>query len=152
MLRMLIILLTIGMALVSNIVSADIYRYVDEHGTVFYTDKPVGDDKPNRIKLQINSFSSPKVSSFKYDPSLISERKKSADVVMYSTTWCGYCRKARDYFRQQGIAFTEYDVEKSAKGKQDYQALNGRGVPIIFAGGKRMNGFSVAAFEKLYRR
>ena len=71
---------------------------------------------------------------------------------MYSTTWCGYCKQARNYFQQNNIAFAEYDVEKSDKGKRDYKKMNGRGVPIILVGDKRMNGFSPGAFEKIYRQ
>ncbi|WP_198147347.1 glutaredoxin family protein [Gilvimarinus polysaccharolyticus] len=32
-------------------------------------------------------------------------------VVMYAS-WCGYCKKARRYFRANNIPFTEYDIEK----------------------------------------
>ncbi len=136
---------------IATTVSADIYRYVDDNGTVMYTDKPVGKDKPNPVKLQINSFSRPKVEPFSFDPSLVTKRAKSTEVIMYSTAWCGYCKQARRYFRAQSIPFTEYDIEKSARGKKDYQALNGRGVPIILAGDRRMNGFSVEAFKRIYR-
>ena len=65
-------------------------------------------------------------------------------VVLYSTTWCGYCKKARDYFLDQGIAFSEYDVEKSTRGRRDYARLGGKSVPIILVGKTRINGFSVA--------
>jgi thiol-disulfide isomerase/thioredoxin len=33
-------------------------------------------------------------------------------VTMYSTSWCGYCRKARQVFTQQNIPFRELDIEK----------------------------------------
>lgn len=69
---------------------------------------------------------------------------------MYSTTWCGVCKKAKRYFNQNGISYTEYDVEKSAKGKSDFKAMNGTGVPIILIGDARMYGFSPARFERLY--
>ena len=59
--------------------------------------------------------------------------------------------KAKHYFKSKGIRFTEFDVEKSAKGKREFNKLGGGGVPIILVGSRRMNGFSVESFEKLYK-
>ena len=53
------------------------------------------------------------------------------DVVLYTTSWCPYCRKARDYFDQAGIPYTEYDIEKSARAYREYQKISGRGVPVF---------------------
>ena len=133
-------------------VSAEIYRWVDGQGKVHFTDNPPQTAKSQTVKLQINSFTSPSVEKFTFDESLISKRKVSADVVMYSTEWCGYCKQASKYFRENKIAFTEYDVEKSEKGKRDYKKLNGKGVPIILVGDKRMNGFSPGAFDRIYQQ
>jgi len=72
-------------------------------------------------------------------------------VEMYATSWCPYCQQARNYFRQQGIRYIEYDIEKDAAARQAYKAFRGRGIPIIFVGKHRMNGFSVAGLNKIYR-
>ena len=72
-------------------------------------------------------------------------------VVMYATSWCPYCQQARNHFRQQGIPYVEYDIEKDAAALRDYKAFGGRGIPVIFVGKRRLNGFSVAAFNKIYR-
>lgn len=72
-------------------------------------------------------------------------------VVMYATSWCPYCQQARNYFRQQGISYTEYDIERDADAKRRYQAFGGRGIPVIFVGKRRMNGFSVSGFNKIYQ-
>jgi len=72
-------------------------------------------------------------------------------VVMYATSWCPYCEKARNHFRQQGIPYTEYDIERDAEAKRRYQAFGGRGIPVIFVGKRRMNGFSVSGFDKIYQ-
>lgn len=73
-------------------------------------------------------------------------------VVMYATSWCPYCQQARNYFRQQGIPYVEHDIEKDAAARRDYKAFGGRGVPVIFVDKRRMNGFSVSGFEKIYLR
>ena len=33
-------------------------------------------------------------------------------LVMYATDWCPYCAEARAWFAEEGIAYTEYDIEK----------------------------------------
>jgi glutaredoxin len=72
-------------------------------------------------------------------------------VVMYATSWCPYCQQARNYFRQQGIPYVEYDIERDVEAKRRYQAFGGRGIPVIFVNKRRMNGFSVSGFNRIYR-
>jgi glutaredoxin len=73
-------------------------------------------------------------------------------VTMYSTSWCGYCRKARDTFTRQGIPFRELDIEKNTEAKQAYDALNGRGVPLIIIDDEQMTGFDIRTFKRLYEQ
>lgn len=72
-------------------------------------------------------------------------------VVMYATSWCPYCRQARNYFRAQGIPYVEHDIEKDAAARQAYKAFGGKGIPVIFVGKRRLNGFSEASFNRIYR-
>lgn len=62
-------------------------------------------------------------------------------VVMLATTWCGYCRKMREYFAAKGIAYTEFDVEKDAKGREWFRELGGRGVPVVMVGAEVIHGY-----------
>ena len=73
-------------------------------------------------------------------------------VTMYSTSWCGYCRKARDTFTRQGIPFRELDIEKNVDAKKAYDALKGRGVPLILVDDQQMTGFDIRSFKRLYER
>ena len=63
------------------------------------------------------------------------------EVILYATSWCGYCRKTRALFEEQGIAYTEFDIETSDEGRRRYEALNGEGVPVIDIGGTVIRGF-----------
>ncbi|MGK0498511.1 MAG: glutaredoxin-like YruB-family protein [Oceanicoccus sp.] len=69
------------------------------------------------------------------------------DVVMYSTSWCPYCRKTRDYLEQAGIPFTEYDIEKSARAYQEYESISGRGVPVLRIGDSIIQGYNPDAIR-----
>ncbi len=33
-------------------------------------------------------------------------------ITMYSTTWCGYCRRLKTQLTSAGIGYTEVDIEK----------------------------------------
>lgn len=43
-------------------------------------------------------------------------------IVMYCTPWCGDCRRARDWLKQRGLAFTEVDISRSAKARAQVRA------------------------------
>ena len=69
-------------------------------------------------------------------------RPASNGVVLYATEWCGYCQKTRELFAENGIPYTEYDIEKSSQGYEEYRALGGKGVPVINANGTVIHGYS----------
>jgi len=71
-------------------------------------------------------------------------------VVMYVTDWCGYCRKAREYFVANNIEFTEYDIEKDRKAKRDYDVLKGSGTPLVYQGYTRVVGFNQRQIEESF--
>lgn len=70
-------------------------------------------------------------------------------VVLYSTDWCGYCAKARQFLQENRIAFFEYDIEKSAEGHAQYRALGGRGVPVLQVNGHVIKGFNPDRIRQL---
>lgn len=144
----LLVLLLLGLALPSA-VQAGIYKWVDGDGNVHFSDKPPAEVQASEVRVRINTYTSPQITSspFAGQPDKAAGNKR---VVLYSTSWCGYCKQARNYFQANNIPFTEYDVETSARGQRDYAAMGGGGVPIILVGNQRLNGFSASAFERIY--
>jgi mycoredoxin len=69
-------------------------------------------------------------------------------VVLYATEWCGYCRKTREFFKQNNIAFVEYDIEKSAEGRAQYDQLRGSGIPLIVIRGEVLRGYDPGALKR----
>ncbi|MGR9116517.1 MAG: glutaredoxin domain-containing protein [Gammaproteobacteria bacterium] len=137
--------LVIVLLLFSSTISAEIYKWTDSMGRTHFSDSPVGDQKVEKLSI--------KVDSNRHDVSegkVGSSGKDSKQVVMYATSWCPYCKKARDYFQENGIDYVEYDIEKDYSAKIRYDALGGRGVPVILVGEKRMSGFSVPRFNAIY--
>jgi mycoredoxin len=48
-----------------------------------------------------------------------------ADVTMYSTTWCGYCRRLKLQLDRAGIAYDEIDIERSPEAAAFVESVNG---------------------------
>ena len=136
--------------LIINPGQAQLYKWIDDQGKVHYGDSPPENAKLKRIRGNISSFTSVEIEPFELDEKLLTTRASAKTVVMYSTSWCGYCRQAAMHFKKNKIPFREYDVEKSARGKSDYKKLKGRGVPIILIGKRRMNGFNAETFDSIY--
>ncbi len=74
------------------------------------------------------------------------------EVVLYSTDWCGYCKKARKLFDDNNIKFQEFDIEKSLDGKRRYDEVDGSSIPLIFVNGVRINGFNESKILKLLNK
>lgn len=68
-------------------------------------------------------------------------------VILYATDWCGYCRKTKEFFNHQGVAYVEYNIEKDAEARQEFERLGGRGVPLVVIGETVIRGYDVEAMK-----
>ena len=129
----------------------EIYRWTDAQGSIHFGDRPPVEAKTEKIDIRVNTYESVEI---KYNPDWSREsdkRRQGTDqVVMYSAQWCGVCKTAKAYFKENNIPFQELDIDKSEKARKDFEKLKGRGVPIILLGDKRMNGFSPKRFADMY--
>lgn len=84
-----------------------------------------------------------KIENFVHPSSALSEQAQThAKVTLYATDWCGYCKQTRRFLDSLGIRYTEFDIEKDAAGRKAYEALGGRGIPLIDVNGTLIRGFS----------
>ena len=72
-------------------------------------------------------------------------------VVLYAAEWCGYCKKTREFFKQNNIAFVEYDIEKSTEGKAQYDQLHGSGIPLVVIHGEVVHGYDPNTLKELLK-
>lgn len=86
------------------------------------------------------------------DPPAAVAASRSGEVILYATDWCGYCARTRVFLREQGIAYQEYDVEKSAEGAAQYRSLNGNGVPLLLVNGEQVQGYDPERILELLGR
>ncbi len=71
-------------------------------------------------------------------------------VTIYSTPVCHFCHLAKDYFAENNIAFTEYDVASDMDKRKEMVDLTGQmGVPVIRIGDDVVVGFDEAKVKEL---
>jgi glutaredoxin 3 len=62
-------------------------------------------------------------------------------ITIYTTAWCGYCRRAKALLVGKNLAFEEIDVEADARFREKMVARSGRSsVPQIFIGDTHVGG------------
>jgi len=64
-------------------------------------------------------------------------------VVIYSTSHCGFCRRAEDLLRREGIAFDVIDVthDRHARATLIERSNGRRTVPVIFVDDQPIGGY-----------
>jgi glutaredoxin len=63
-------------------------------------------------------------------------------VIMYGVNTCPYCKRMKAYLDERKIAYQFVDVSDFGSGKSAYEALSGRGYPLIFVGYRRIDGYN----------
>lgn len=71
-------------------------------------------------------------------------------VLMYSTTWCGYCRRLRTQLDSEGIGYTVVDIEQDPEAAAYVEQVNGgnQTVPtVVYPDGSAATNPSLAAVK-----
>jgi mycoredoxin len=71
----------------------------------------------------------------------------AGSITMYSTTWCGYCRRLKAQLDREGIAYAEVDIERTPTAAEFVMSVNGgnQTVPtVVFPDGSAATNPSVA--------
>ena len=75
---------------------------------------------------------------------------EAGSITMFSTTWCGYCRRLKSQLAAQGIGYTEINIEEVDGTAELVASLNGgnQTVPtVIFPDGSTATNPSVAEVQ-----
>ena len=150
-LRYLLLMLFIS---TSGLSMAEIYKWVDANGKVHFSDKAPDNKNVETVDEQqlASRASSYTQAEIKLLPADSFAYRKHQKLIMYTTSSCGYCAKARKYFAKQSIPFKEKNIETSEKYNREFKKIGGKGVPVILWGKNKMNGFSVEKFERMYEK
>ena len=116
---------------------AQIEKWVDKNGKTHYGSRAPSDSSSQHVKTS------------KVSPAKLTAKKDS--IILYSTSWCPYCKKARAYLKKNAIKFKEYDIEKNTVAKRNYELAGGRGVPFMIKGKSSVAGFSEEKYNKFLK-
>jgi mycoredoxin len=74
----------------------------------------------------------------------------STEVTMYSTIWCGYCRRLKTQMDRAGIVYVEVDIESDPAATEHVMSVNGgnQTVPtLVFADGSALTNPSLGQVQ-----
>ncbi len=156
-----------------GISSAEIYKWVDENGITHFSDSPTRDNSDAfEVENDTVQSSNPtpadhrpapaKAAKATLDTSIFDILKDSQEeevvakaptVEIYETDWCGYCKKAKQFFRSRGIKFKTYDIDKSPRAARRMMTMTDRrAVPFVVINGKGIQGYSEQAYLQALKR
>jgi mycoredoxin len=72
-------------------------------------------------------------------------------VTMYSTSWCGYCRRLKSQLDREGIAYDEINIEQDQESAKFVEKANGgnQTVPtVLFPDGTTLTNPSLAQVKQ----
>ncbi len=134
--------------------SADVYKWTDEKGKIHFSDAPPAENTAEKLDeaelaKRISSYTNVSVSITPID---FGYNRQANSLIMYTTSRCGYCAKARKYFAKKRIPFEEKNIDISESAKAEFDDFGGKGVPVILIGRYSMTGFSESRFEEMYAK
>ncbi len=135
-----------------------LYKSIGPDGAVVYSDRPPPGGRVEKTMKFDNLPASalPAATTAHLEQQLKNLRASSAaaapagDVVLYSAQWCGYCKKAKAWLAENRVAYREVDIDTPDGMASFAQAGGGKGVPLLLAGGERVQGFSTGAYGRLF--
>lgn len=71
-------------------------------------------------------------------------------VTIYTTPTCPYCKMTKEYFKENNVQYTDYDVASDAKRAEEMIERSGQmGVPVIDIDGEIVIGYDRKRLAKL---
>ncbi|MGC4122929.1 MAG: glutaredoxin domain-containing protein [Myxococcales bacterium] len=88
---------------------------------------------------------------------LASWPRGATEVVLYTTSWCGACKRAKAWLRQNRVEHVVKDIEADEEAARELATkcavakVRPGGVPVLDARGRLMVGFGAAAYKAILR-
>ena len=154
-----VLLLVIFLSPASSAVSGEVYKWKDKDGNIIFsvTFPPPG------VNVEIKEFKEdtterPKTREYfqKSKSESIQEKRPYRDihVIMYMTSWCPYCVKARTFLHSLDVNLIEYNIERDKSKREEMlsKSSGSTGVPLIDVEGIIIRGYNPDALKAAIER
>ena len=72
------------------------------------------------------------------------------NITIYSTPTCHFCHMAKNFFKENNVAYTEHNVASDLEKRKEMMEKSGQmGVPVILIGDELVVGFNQPKIAKL---
>ena len=146
------------------------YRYLDADGSLHFVDALERVPEPFRASAKPIALAGPSTSSTPPTPSapaasraarpppfadiasLPAARRPTAaaEVVVYTTSWCGWCRKTLAWLDEHGVEYENRDIERSDAWRSELVEKTGSvSIPVVVIDGELVRGFNPGRMGEL---
>jgi len=147
----------VALALAAGVAQAQPYRWVDDKGSVRYTDTPPPANARSVQKRATEGAatpgSTPAPSASENEgplPYALQRAQKDFPVTLFTSPNCKEpCAAAREYLNKRGVPFTETQVWNEETLAQLKERTGGENVPALMVGRSSISGFESARYEAL---
>lgn len=125
---------------------------IDPDGIIRYVDIHDIDNQPsNDVLFAELAKISPEAAKVQQQQRPVSPGLPHGGVVMYCTSWCPDCRKARAWFKEHGIPFTEVDIDTTPGAADQVRkwANGSRTTPTFDIDGEIIVDYQIKRLEEL---
>ena len=63
-----------------------------------------------------------------------------AEIIIYGTSWCGYCKRLKKKFDTYHVPYKDIDIEKDPLAEQFFVQQGYQGVPVVYVGDQVIEG------------
>ena len=145
------------------------YKYVDESGSIRFVERreevPASQRDGARIewKAELRAKAAAKPTRWESVSRALTSRLGTPDapgpnavrggdpeIVLYTTSWCGWCRKTIAHLDKNGVRYDNRDIERDRQAYADLKRKTGStGVPVIEIDGELIIGFDRNRIDEL---
>jgi len=138
-----------------------LFSYIDSQGGAHMVRGLHKVPRPYRARaINLSGDNSPVINRYESTVVLASRRTVTArqpeynpnreEVTLFSASWCGACRKAKNFLDQEGVTYEERDIDLDPAAKNEVRRVLGSvRIPLLDINGQYVSGYDPKAIRRL---
>jgi len=138
------------------------YRYTDESGSMHFVSSLA--EVPKQLRDRAQAVANDRVQRTPPSPKraarpaaakrdleeVLTERAMEHEVVVYTTSWCGWCRKTLAFLTEQGVPYENRDIEANDMWRDELEEKTGStSIPVVEIDGELIRGYNPGRMQQL---